>query len=170
MTKKIVALLVCVLPFSVFAQQLKIGYYNRSEIFQSMPETVEATKKLDQVSSTYEKELLRIQEEYQKKGSDYIAGRDTMPEAIRLRRETEIQDLQQRLQSFYQDSQDDIKKQQQSLIVPINTKLDTAIKSVGSENGFTLIFDVSINAGLSYWSTDQCIDVTNLIRAKLGLK
>lgn len=94
-----------------------------------------------------------------------------MPEAIRVRREAEIQDIQQRLQSFYQDSQNDIKKQEEALIVPINNKLDAAVKAVGNDNGFTLIFDTSsANNGLSFWSTDKCIDVTNLVRAKLGLK
>jgi outer membrane protein len=170
MTKRILLALVCFLPLSLFAQDIKIGFYNKAEIFQSMPETIEATKKIDQVVQAYEKELSLINEEYQKKGSDYMAGRDTMPEAIRLRREAEVTDLQQRLQSFYQDSQDNIKKQQQDLITPIYKKLDAAIKSIGQENGYLLIFDTSVTASLSYWSVDKCTDVTNLIRAKLGLK
>jgi len=170
MTKRILLALVCLLPLTTFAQDVKIGYYNRTEIFQSMPETVEANKKLETVSQAYEKEILRIQEEYQKKGSEYIAGRDTMPETIRTRRESEIQDLQQRLQSFYQDSQENIKKQYQDLMVPINSKLDDVVKTVGRDNGFILVFDISAGAGLSYWSIDKCVDVTNLIRAKLGLK
>jgi outer membrane protein len=170
MTKKIVLALICLIPFAAFAQDLKFGYYNRAEIFQSMPETVEAIKKLDKITQSYEAEIVKIQDEYQKKGSEYIASRDTLDEPIRARRETEIQDIQQRLQSFYQDSQTDVKNKQQEFISPINKKLDEVVKSVGAENGFTLIFDVSANSGLSYWSPDKCIDATNLIRAKLNLK
>lgn len=170
MIKKFVFALVALLPLAALAQDIKIGYYNRAEIFQSMPETVEATKKLDKIALDYESELVRLNEEYQKKGSEYIAGRDTLPEAIRLRRETELQDLQQRIQAFYQDSQENIKKQQQDLVSPINTKLEGVIKSVGTENGFWLIFDTSVKADLSYFSIEKCVDVTNLIRAKLGLK
>lgn len=171
MIKKLAFALVALLPLTgALAQDIKIGYYNRAEVFQSMPETVEATKKLDKIAMDYEGELVRLNEEYQKKGSEYIAGRDTLPEAIRLRRETELQDLQQRIQAFYQDTQENIKKQQQELIAPINAKLEGAIKSVGNDNGFWLIFDVSLKADLSFYSIEKCVDVTNLVRAKLGLK
>lgn len=170
MTKKLFIALALLLPLSVFAQDLKFGFFNRAEIFQSMPETVAATKKIDDIAKNYEAELMKMQEEYQKKGSDFVAAKDTLPEAIKVRRMTEIQDLEQRLQSFYQDSQTEIKKTQQDLIVPINAKLMAAVKAVGQEQGFVYIFDTSANAGLMYWSVDKCVDVTNSIRAKLNLK
>lgn len=170
MTKKLFLTLALILPLTAFAQDLKFGYFNRAEIFQSMPETVAATKKIDEVAKVYEADLMKMQEEYQKKGSDFVAAKDSLPEAIKIRRMTEIQDLEQRLQSFYQDSQTEIKKTQQDLIVPINAKLMAAVKAVGQEQGFVYIFDISANAGLMYWSVDKCVDVTNSIRAKLNLK
>lgn len=170
MIKKLIFALICLLPLSVYAQELKFGYVNRAEIFQSMPETTEATKKLDDLSKNYESELLKMQEEYQKKGSEFVAAKDSLPESIKVRRMTEVQDLEQRLQSFYQDSQKDIQKQQQELIIPINEKLSKAVKAVGLEKEFIYIFDISANAGLMYWSLDKCTDVTNLVRTKLNLK
>jgi len=170
MTKKLFIAIALILPLTAFAQDLKFGYFNRTEIFQSMPETVAATKKLDEISKNYETELMKMQEEYQKKGSDFVAAKDSLPEAIKVRRMTEIQDLEQRLQAFYTDSQTEIKKTQQDLIIPINTKLMNAVKTVGQDQGFIYIFDTSANAGLMYWSVDKCVDVTNLVRAKLNLK
>lgn len=170
MIKKIVVLLACVFPLTVLAQDIKVGYYNRVTVIQSMPEYTEATKKLDLLSQDYEKEIVLIQEEYNKKGSEYIAGRDTMPEAIRLRREAEIQDLQTRLQSFVEDSRTNLSKQQQDLFNPITKKVDATVQTVGKDNNFLLIFDTSAKADLSYFSADKCVDVTTLIRAKLGLK
>jgi len=170
MTKKILIAIVCLFPLMLNAQDLKFGYFNRAEIFQSMPETTEASKKLDLLAKNYESELLKMQEEYQKKGADFVATRDSLPESIRVRRMTEVQDLEQRLQTFYQDSQKDIQKQQQELVLPINDKLAKAVKDVGVENSFVYIFDTSANAGLMYWSLDKCVDVTNLVRAKLNLK
>lgn len=170
MIKKVLVLIACVLPLTVIAQDIKVGYYNRIAIIQSMPEYTEATKKLDQLSKDYEKEISLIQDEYQKKGSEYIAGRDTMPEAIRLRRESEIQDLQNRLNSFVEDSRTNLNKQQQDLLTPITKKMDTTVQTVGKDNNFLLIFDSSTKADLSYFSADKCVDVTNLIRAKLGMK
>ncbi len=172
MIKKIFVLLACVFPLTLLAQDIKVGYYNRVDVIKSMPEYTEATKKLDKLAQEYEKEIVNIKDELNKKGSEYIAGRDTMPEAIRLRREADVQDLQQRLESFYQESQSNLSKQQQELIMPIAKKLDTAVQTIGKDNNFLLIFDVSAKADpdLSYWSTDKCVDVTNMIRSKLGLK
>lgn len=170
MTKKLLIAIACLLPLSLFAQELKFGYVNRAEIFQSMPETTEATKKIDELAKNYETELDKMNVEYQKKGSDFMATRDSLPESIKVRRMTEIQDLEKRLQAFYQDSQKDIQKQQQDLIIPINDKLTNAVKTVGRDNGFVYIFDISSNAGLMYWSLDKCVDVTNMVRAKLNLK
>jgi len=170
MTKKLFIAIALFLPLTAFAQDLKFGYFNRTEIFQSMPETVAATKKIEDISKNYESELSRMQEEYQKKGSDFVAAKDTLPEAIKVRRMTEIQDLEQRLQAFYQDSQNEVKKTYQDLMIPINTKLANAVKVVGQDQGFIYIFDISANAGLMYWSVDKCVDVTNQIRAKLNLK
>lgn len=170
MTKKLLIALVCLLPLSLFAQDLKFGYVNRAEIFQSMPETTVASKKIDELAKNYETELSKMQEEYQKKGSEFVATRDSLPESIRVRRMTEIQDLEQRLQAFYQDSQKEIQKQQQELIIPINEKLTNAVKAVGQENAMVYIFDISANAGLMYWSVEKCVDATPLVRAKLNLK
>jgi outer membrane protein len=139
--KLLVFALACLLPLSIFAQDLKFGYFDRAEIFKNMPETVAASKKLDELQKRYKDEYDRIEGEYQKKGSDFVAARDSLPESIKQRRMSEIQDLEQRLQSYIKDSQADLQKQQQTLIVPINTKLMNAIKAVGQENGFVYIFD-----------------------------
>ena len=170
MTKRLFIAIALILPLTAFAQDLKFGYFNRAEIFQSMPETVAATKKIDEISKNYESELTKMQDEYQKKGSDFLAAKDSLPEAIKVRRMTEVQDLEQRLQAFYQDSQNEVKKTYQDLITPINAKLLNAVKTVGQDQGFIYIFDTSVNGGLMYWSVDKCVDVTNAVRAKLNLK
>ena len=61
MTKKLFIAIACLLPLSLFAQDLKFGFLNRAEIFQSMPETATATKKLEESSKAYETELATIQ-------------------------------------------------------------------------------------------------------------
>jgi len=67
MTKKLFLAIALILPLTAFAQDLKFGFFNRADIFQSMPETVAATKKIDDIAKNYETELMKMQEEYQKK-------------------------------------------------------------------------------------------------------
>lgn len=168
MIKKLFISILCILPLCAFAQDF--GYINRNEIFQAMPETQEAIKKLDVLAKNYESELLIMQEEYQKKGSEFVAQRDSLPESIRTRRMAEIQDLEQRIQNFYQDSQTDIQKKEQELILPINEKLTNAVKAVGEEQNLIYIFDISSNSALMYYSTSKCKDVTSAVRGKLGIR
>lgn len=167
MLKRILVFFACVLPLTAFAQDLKIGYYNRVEFVQNMPEFIAANNKLKQMDQDYGKELNLIKEEYTKKYKEYIAGKDTMPEAIRLRRESEIQDLEGRYQAFVEDSGTSMKTKESELINPILKKLDATIKEIGKENGFILIFDTTV---LAYFSLEKCTDVTNLLRTKLGIK
>ncbi|NLB02722.1 MAG: OmpH family outer membrane protein, partial [Bacteroidales bacterium] len=89
MYKHFIIAVFCFLPLLAVAQEF--GYINRAEVFQAMPETAEAMKKLDDLAKNYEGELLIMQEEYQKKGSEFVAQRDSLPESIRVRRMTEIQ-------------------------------------------------------------------------------
>lgn len=166
--KNLFIAVLCVLPLCAIAQEF--GYINRAEVFQAMAETKEAIAKMEQLAKNYESELLIMQEEYQKKGSEFVAQRDSLPESIKVRRMTEIQDLEQRIQDFYQNSQSDMQKKEQELILPINEKLSAVVKTVGDEQNLVCIFDISSNSGIMYWSTAKCKDVTPLVRAKLGIK
>lgn len=166
--KKIFAMIMCILPMLAFAQEF--GYFNRAEIFQAMPETQEAIKKMDQLAKTYEDELLAMQTEYQKKGSEFIAQQDSLPETIRARRMAEVQDLETRIQEFYQMIQNNLQKSEQELIAPINEKMMKAVEAVGEEQGLVYIFDISTPSTLMYYSKSKCKDVSNAVRAKLGLR
>ena len=93
-----------------------------------------------------------------------------MPELIRTRRMAEIQNLEERIQNYYQETQASLQKTEQELIVPINEKLMKAVEAVGDEQGLVYIFDISTPSALMYYSKAKCKDVTNAIRSKLGLK
>lgn len=170
MNKKILFVLACLLPLSLFAQELKFGYFNRAELMQSMPEFLAASKKIDDLSKTYDKEYKVLQDEYQRKGSEFMASKDSLPEIIRAGRVSELQAMEERINTFLQDAQKGLQDAQKELILPVNTKLMNAVKVVGDEQGYVYILDISSNSGIAYWSTSKSTDVTNLIRAKLNLK
>ena len=88
-----------------------------------------------------------------------------MADAVKQIRQQELQEMQQRIQLFYQTAEQDIQKKQQELLMPIQEKLQKAIKDVGAENGYTYIVDP---AALLY-TGPNAIDATPLVRKKLGL-
>ena len=136
--KKLIALLLMLLPFAgvVNAQEFKIAFVNTQEVFMALPEVADMQKKLEDLNAKYKKELETMQGEYQKKYSDFIAQQDSLTENIKVRRMQEVQDMQQRMDNFVQVAQQDVAKQQQDLLTPIQQKIQDAIKAVGAEKGY----------------------------------
>ena len=60
-------------------------------------------------------------------------------EALLKSREQELADLQSRIQRSYQAMQQDMEKQQGTLMEPIQQKIVEAIKKVGDAGGLSLI-------------------------------
>lgn len=165
--KKLIALLLMLLPFAgaVNAQEVKIAFVNTQEVFMALPEVADMQKKLEDLNAKYKKELETMQGEYQKKYSDFIAQQDSLTENIKVRRMQEVQDMQQRMDNFVQVAQQDVAKQQQDLLTPIQQKIQDAIKAVGAEKGYTYIIDPQV---LLYQGSNA-IDATQFVKAKLGL-
>lgn len=169
MTKKIVMILLAILPMGMMAQQgLKLGHVNSQEILLSMPEKDSIEAKISKLSKEWENELLKSQEEYKKKIKDFQNNNATMPETIKKARQAEISDLELRINNINQQAQVDIAQQQQALYTPVINKVRAAIEAVGTEGNYTYIFDLA--AQNIVYQSPQSNDITPLVKKKLGLK
>ena len=130
-----------------------------------MPEFATMQKQMADMEAKYKNEMQVMQDEYNKKYSDFVAQQDSLTENIKLRRMQEIQDIQERMDNFVQVAQQDVQKKQQELLQPIQQKLHEAIQKVGEEKGYTYIIDP---AALLYTGTNA-VDATPFVRTKLGL-
>lgn len=163
--KKLIVLLLMILPLGAIAQEVKIAFVKTQEVFMAMPEVSVMEKQMADLNEKYRVELKQMQDEYQKKYSDFVAQQDSLTENIKLRRMQEIQDIQERMDNFVQVAQQDVQKKQQELLQPIQQKLHEAIQKVGEEKGYTYIIDP---AALLYTGTNA-VDATPFVRTKLGL-
>lgn len=163
--KKLIVLLIMILPLGVFAQEMKVAYVNMSDIYTAMPEITDIEKKLADLNENYRKELKQMEDEYQKKYSDFVAQQDSLTENIKLRRMQEIQDMEGRIQNLVQVAQEDMTKQQQALMAPVNDKIRAAIQNVGKEKAYTYIMDPQV----FLYVGDNAIDATPFVKTKLGL-
>lgn len=162
--KKFIITLALILPMAVSAQ--KIGHINPQEIFQAMPERVQVQNKLDTLASQYENQIATMQEEINKKYTEFQQTQADQPEAIKQVRIQELTELQQRYELFVQTAQQDIQRKQQELLAPVYERIQKAIKAVGDANGYTYVLDVTAAA---YVSPDAD-DVTPLVKKELGIK
>lgn len=163
--KKLLFLILVLAPMSMFAQ--KFGRVNSIELMQVLPEYTAATSSLQALAKQYDDDLKRMQTELQKKSDDYDKEKATLPDAIKQRREQELQDMYQRMMQSQQTSQQDLQKQQQDKFAPIQEKVMKAIQAVGQAGGYTCIFDA--NQGIPYMSDTLCKDITGEVKVKMGL-
>ena len=168
MFKKIALVLLCALPFSLMAQEVKLGHVNSQEILTIMPERTVIEKTVSDLQSQWEKELVKMREEYYAKVKEFQEKQATMPESIKSARQGEISDLEQRISTFNQTASEDLRKKQQELFTPVIDKVKKAINEVGSENGYLYIFDLSTQSII--YQSPKSNDVTPLVKKKLGLK
>ncbi len=165
MIKKLLVAIMIALPSMVFAQ--KFGVVNTGNILPELPDFKTAQTEFEAASKKYDDEFKNLQAEAQKKMEEYQKAVDEKaPQSILDRRVAELQDFDQKMQQFRQTAAQDLEKQQQQLMAPIQQKIINAINSVGSEGGYTMIFET----GQAIYVGSTVTDVTAAVKEKLGLK
>ncbi len=152
---------------TLFAQTLKFGHINSSELIQAMPQTKQADSALKVYGSSLDSQLKGMTAEYQNKLQSYQSKRDSLPDAINKTKEKELEDLGNRIQDFQQTAQESIQKKKEELYGPVLKKAETAIKDLAKEKGYSYIFDTSLGSVLYAQPSD---DMMAAVKTKLGLK
>lgn len=166
MMKKILLAIFVALPMLAVAQAPKFGVVNTQSIIEAMPDFKTAQEQITASSKRYEDEFQKLREEAEKKYSEYQNLAADTPESIKERRIQEIQELDQKMQQFHSTATQDLQRQQEAAIAPIQEKVRQAVDAVGKENSMTFIFE---NVIPSYTGADVT-DVTPLVKTRLGLK
>ncbi|MDE6417760.1 MAG: OmpH family outer membrane protein [Duncaniella sp.] len=162
MIKKLLLLVLLALPVSVFAQ--KFAVINTQSLVESMPEIKEINEQLDAANKKYEAEFQKLQEEFGKKYEEFNALDESTPQTIKERRMQEMQELDNKIQQFRQTAVQDIQRQQQQLMAPVQDKVMKAIQAVGAEGGYTFVFE---NQMPLYTGADVT-DITETVRTRLS--
>ena len=79
--KKLIVLLLMILPLGAIAQEVKIAFVKTQEVFMAMPEVSGMEKQMADLNEKYRVELKQMQDEYQKKYSDFVAQQDSLTES-----------------------------------------------------------------------------------------
>ena len=167
MIKKLLLAAALAVPMLASSQSLKIGIVDVQGIFQVMPDTDEAQKKLAEVSKKYEDEYEKLQEEMKRRYDEIQAMPEDELQAIKERKYKDFQEYQQKVAMFEQSATQDLQKVQQDLIAPIYTKINNAVQSVGQEGNYSLIEINDPQVILYYGAPVE--DITPQVKAKLGV-
>lgn len=165
MKKFLLSLVALLLPIMAIAQQ-KIGVVNTQVLMSSMPEMTAAQTRLQELDKKYTAELDAMNADYKKKAEAYIKEQPNLTETLDKSRQQELIDMQNRIQQSANALQQDLEKQQQTLMAPIQKKVLDAIKAVGDENSLAYICE----AGMMLYMGSSAMDITDKVKAKLGIK
>jgi len=159
--------LILALAFTAFSQQtIKLGHINSAELMRAMPELEEAEQRLQQEVREAEAAYRTMMTELQNLAQEFQANQAQWSELIRTTRIRAIQDLEQRIQDFEQQSQRELQFLQESLMAPIIERARRAIEDVARDNGFTYIFDTS--GGMLLFAADSD-DILPLVKRQMNL-
>jgi len=166
--KKIIVMVLLLLPLGMVAQELKIAVVKANDILAQMPEVIAMQAEMEKQQQIYQKEMKSFDDDYTRKYQDFMNQQDSLPENISKIRMQELQQMQMRMENFQQFATQELEKRQTELYAPIQEKLQKAIDQVGEENGYTLM--LVYNPNIILFMGKSAIDATDKVKAKLGLK
>ncbi len=164
--KKLILIALILAPMTVFAQ--KFGHFESFKVLEAMPEVKTVQKEMNDLRNQYQKELETMREEIERKAQALQTQKDSLPENIFQRRQQEVEELYNRFMSSQETFQQELTQTETSKMQPIQKKIMDAIEEVGKAGGYVYIMDKG--AGIPYISETLSTDVTDAIKAKLGIK
>lgn len=166
--KRIFSLILGLLALvSVQAQDpCKIGYIDRTALLANMPEVAQVEAQLSQLNILYTKEYDRMTAEYNEKVKAYMATSKSLSEPIKLARQAEITEYEERMALYKKRYTEEIKKQTTLLWNPIHSKVKQAIETVAKAQGVSIVLDQATPLYVSA----SCMDLLPLVKQELGIQ
>jgi outer membrane protein len=169
--KNIIKAIAVVILFAAFVpaqaqKNVKLGHVDFGKVIEQMPGQDTVKKVMENYTKSLRDQLQTMQTELETKYSDYLANQATLSAIIKQTKEKEISDLQDRIQAFQQQAQQDVQDQETKLTTPFIEKAKKAINDVAKENGFTYVFN-NVEGFILYLDGGE--DVTPMVKKKLGI-
>lgn len=146
----------------------KVGYISTTELWTLMPEKQAADAELkkmeDQMVAYYQQE----QQTFEAGVNAYVQDSANMTDLVKKQTLQKLQQQQENLQAMPKAANDELKKKQDALYVPIKEKMQKAIDEVAAENGYDYILDASF--GNIVYAKNEGDNVIGLVKQKLGLE
>ncbi|RCH56522.1 OmpH family outer membrane protein [Mucilaginibacter hurinus] len=165
---KVALVALCVLFAGNYAKaQAKIGHLSFNALIDQMPETKTVKTQLDAYQKQFIDQYTTMTNEFQTKVQGYESKKASMTDATKTATETELQDMQKRLQEFQRDAQGKVEAKSSELSKPLLTKAKTAINQVAKEKGYAYVLDSS---QIELLVSPDADDLLAAVKLKLGLK
>ncbi|HKL95844.1 MAG TPA: OmpH family outer membrane protein [Paludibacteraceae bacterium] len=166
--KRFFVITVCLSLFltSQAQEQFRIGYIDHSLLFSKMSEVSQVEAQLSQLNALYMAEYERMTNEYNSKVKDYIAISKSLSEPIKLARQAEITEYEERMAIYKKRYTEELKKQTSILWEPIHKQVKKTIEKVAKEQFITIVLDQATPLYMS----ESCVDLLPFVKQELGVE
>jgi outer membrane protein len=168
---QIVAIVVLFLGISLTSQAQnpaqKIGHVNFNSLLQVMPGIDSVRIGLETYQNDLTTRMDEMRLEFENKYLDYQSKSAGMSDIIRQNKEQELAQLQERIDAFQMQAQQDLQAKQAELLQPLIDEAKQAISEVAKEQGYTYVINSIEDVILFSTDTD---DITAAVKAKLGIE
>ena len=142
----------------------KIAHIQLDSLITIMPETKQAQELAQGYLKDLEKQVASMKSEFDSKYQDYTTNEAGMSDLVKKTKQEELQTLNQRIEDFRTQAQQDYQKKSSDLSKPIYEKAKKAVDAVAKENGFKYVLDTSTGIVLFHEPSD---DIFALVKKKL---
>jgi outer membrane protein len=139
---KLFIFLFCFLTATILSAQ-KVAHLDFDSLVSRMPETREVKEQSRLYMNTLNQTMANMDKELQSKYQDYLSVRDKLSDDEKKKREEELSMLQQKIQYFRQQAEEDYQNKLTGLTLPLVEKAKKAIEAVAREKGYKYVFDLS---------------------------
>ncbi|HQQ92963.1 MAG TPA: OmpH family outer membrane protein [Bacteroidia bacterium] len=163
--RKAALLLVAIAAFQTAGAQ-KIAHLSLDSLVSLMPETKTATEAAQEYLKGLNEESVAMQTEFESKYKDYLEKEAGMSDLLKKNKQEDLQQLQNRIQEFQRQAEQDYRRKQAELTAPILEKAKKGIEAVAKENGYKYVLDTSTqNTTVLYCEPGD--DILNAVKKKL---
>ncbi len=152
--------------------QMKIGHASMELILAYMPETQAMNQALGTYKSKLEEQLQVKQNYAQNKLQEYQTKLQANQFTGTTQQEAELElgKLDQEIQKFAADSEQNLLAKRQEYLTPITEKLQKAIDDVANEGGYTYVMNQTNNGVSNVLFGPEEHNLTQKIMIKLGIQ
>ena len=166
MKKIIIIAAMALMSLAATAQETKIAYVDFNEVIMLMPEMDAARATLEENEMTQNEILQSMYEEYQTKVQQYQQKAETWTAAIRQSKESELMEIQSRLEQTQQSFATEINQLQQELQAPIVEKAQNTVNELAKAKGVAVVLE---KGSVIFIDPAQCVDLTPEARKALNI-
>lgn len=138
---------------------LRFGYLSYSSVLKLMPDYMAAQRNTDDLKTKYDLEMKRVENEFNQKYEQFLAGQHDFAPTILQKRQAELQDLMEKNIAFKQKAQQLLKDAEANAFAPVNQRLDAVIQRVGQALGLAFVLNTD-NHAVPFINTLSGVDVT----------